>query len=335
MTSANIAAGRCIAGQDFNQGNIEQIAAMHDLAGAGGEVDLMAHEYKERCHGAARFLQATFGAAPQISITAGSGLSGLIDQLRNIDTVHFAEIPGFPVSKVEGHAGEMIVGELNGVRVVGQKGRVHMYEGHAACDAALPVRALALWGIRDFIITNAAGSLKSSATPGDLMAITSDYSFGIESSSQGIHGEEFGPQFFDVTRPYDTKLVELFTKLCARLEVPMYCGSYVMTAGPRYESAAEILDLVCRRNLMLATDSPELAFGAVGMSTVPEVHALAQMRAGGTPIQVLGVSMISNMAAGISKTKLNHTEVLEMGKIGGERLGRVLNEFVPALVNPN
>lgn len=286
------------------------------------------NQYKEKCRSAVEFLRLRFGAAPKVSITLGSGLAALADRLENPQKVAFSDIPGFPVSGVEGHSGELIIGTINGVPVAGQNGRVHMYEGHPARDAALPVRALALWGVRDFIITNAAGSLNVTATPGDLMAITSDYSFGIESSSCGVYGEEFGPQFFDVTRPYDSELIAAFSSYCQKLNVPMYQGSYYMCAGPRYESATEILDLVCRRNLMLASDTPELAFGAVGMSTVPEVHALAQMKAGGLPIRVLGVSMISNMAAGISKTPLNHAEVLEMGKIGGERLGRVLAELI-------
>lgn len=291
----------------------------------------MTLDYKDRCRAAARFLNSHFGKAPKVSITLGSGLGGFADQMTNVSRVSFSDIPEFPRSSVAGHSGEILVGEFHGIKIVGQKGRVHTYEGHSAADAALPVRALALWGVEDFIITNAAGGLNAEGSPGDLMAITSDYSFGIESSSRAISGDEFGPQFFDVTRPYDEDLINQFMQFCAQLEVPAYRGSYVMCAGPRYETASEILDLSCRRSLMLASASPELAFGAVGMSTVPEVHALAQMRAGGKRLRVLGISMITNLAAGISATLLNHAEVLEMGEKGGARLACVLAELLPKL----
>ena len=291
----------------------------------------MTQQYRERCLSAASFLGGHFGEAPQACIVLGSGLGALTDRLQNYSKIEFSQIAGFPLSSVQGHSGEIGVGLLSGARVVVQKGRVHMYEGHSACEVAIVVRALAIWGVRDFVITNAAGGLDENFRPGDLMAITSDYSFGIESSSKGIYGDEFGPQFFDVTRPYDADLIDRFMRMCTELKISVHRGAYYMCAGPRYETASEILDLVCRRKLMLATKTPELAFGAVGMSTVPEVHALSQMRAGGANIRVLGVSMISNLAAGISKTPLNHAEVLELGKIGGERLGQVLERLVPEI----
>jgi len=291
----------------------------------------MRQQYRQKCLAVAEFFGGQFGAPPKIAVILGSGLGQLADQLKNPRTVQFASIPGYPVSTVAGHSGEMIVGELNGVRIAAQKGRVHMYEGHSACDAAIAVRAMAIWGVKNFIITNAAGGLDENSQPGDLMAITNDYSFGIESSSLGVHGDEFGPQFFDVTRPYDAALIERFNQICDELKISYYNGAYYMCAGPRYESACEILDLVCRRKLILASATPELAFGAVGMSTVPEVHALAQMRAGGASIRVLGVSMISNLAAGIGNSALNHAEVLEMGKLGGARLKLVLERLIPEL----
>lgn len=231
---------------------------------------------------------------PRLGMILGSGLGILADEVEDPDVLDYRDIPGFPLSTVEGHAGQLVIGRLGGVEVLVLKGRFHFYEGYDMDRVVFPVRVMNLLGIRDLLVTNAAGGINRDFAPGDLMLIRDHIKFFSESPLRGPNIESFGPRFNDMTRAYTPALRETARQAAAALGLTLKEGVYAFMAGPSFETPAEI-----RMLGVLGAD-------AVGMSTVPEVITAAH---GG--MRVLGISCISNMAAGILDKPLYHGEVME------------------------
>jgi len=230
---------------------------------------------------------------PAVAIVLGSGLGFLGDQLEGAVTVPYARIPGFPEPGVVGHKGELIAGMLEGVSVLAQSGRFHLYEGHDPALSALPVRVFHALGVRTVILTNAAGGIRRTFRPGTLMLIADHVNMMNSNPLVGavVQGDE---RFPDMSDPYDTGLREVARAVAAREGIALEEGVYAGMLGPSYESKAEIRML------------DRLGADAVGMSTVPEVIAA---RARG--MKCVGISTITNLAAGLGQATLSHAEVLE------------------------
>jgi purine-nucleoside phosphorylase len=243
---------------------------------------------------------------PGVAIVLGSGLGFLADEVEKAVRIPYKEIPGFPEPGVAGHKGELVAGTLGGVPVIVQSGRFHLYEGHAAEVAALPVRVFHHLGVRTLIVTNAAGGVRPTFRPGTLMLIADhvNWMFANPLTGRVVDGED---RFPDMSGPYDPQLRAIAREVAQEQKIPLEEGVYLALLGPSYETPAEI-----RMVQRLGVD-------AVGMSTVPEVIAA---RARG--MRCLGFSTITNLAAGISPTKLSHTEVLEVGKQVGQSLGTLI-----------
>ena len=243
---------------------------------------------------AADHLHSRFGAAkPAAALILGSGLGRLADRITDAQRVPFAQIPGFPSATVAGHAGALIAGELAGKRVLALAGRFHMYEGHEAALAAFPTRVLYALGARTLIVSNAAGGVRRTLAPGNLMLIRDHINFMFRNPLVGPSGAG-EVRFPDMSSPYDAKLSDL-ARLVAReeaiaLEEGVYCG----LLGPAYETPAEV-----RMLSFLGAD-------AVGMSTVPEVIVARALG-----MRALGVSCITNMACGLTMAPITHAEVIE------------------------
>ena len=234
--------------------------------------------------------------APRVAVVLGSGLGALAETVREARRVPYARIPGFPEPGVAGHIGQLVAGTLAGVPVLVQQGRFHLYEGHSAATAALPVRVFHRLGVSTLVVTNAAGGLRPTFRAGSLMLIADHINlmwrnplFGPVEPGEG--------RFPDMSDPYDADLRALARDAAREAKVPLEEGVYAGLLGPSYETPAEIRMLQC------------LGADAVGMSTVPEVIA-ARARA----MRVLGFSMITNLAAGLSAEKISHEDVLAMGK---------------------
>jgi purine-nucleoside phosphorylase len=250
------------------------------------------------------------GRTPAVAVVLGSGLGGLGDRLTDAVRVGYGDIPGFHVPTVEGHRGELVVGTLGGRCVVAQSGRFHLYEGHAADVAALPARVFAELGVSAFVATNAAGGIRPGFQPGTLMLIRDHLNLTGRNPLVGpvMPGET---RFPDMSAAYDPRLRALALEVARAQGITLEEGVYAWLLGPSYETPAEIR--------MLAT----LGADAVGMSTVPEVIAA---RARG--MRCLGISTITNAAAGVTGAALSHAEVMETAG----RVGRQLGDLVEGVV---
>jgi len=233
---------------------------------------------------------------PKIALVLGSGLGAFADRIDVKQTLDYAEIPGFPVSTVAGHAGRFVFGYCDGVPVAVMQGRVHMYEGYTPQEAVLPIRLLRLLGAEILFLTNAAGGIQPGMKAGEFMLITDQISSFVPSPLRGANLEELGVRFPDMSEIYSKRLNRIIRKIAVNEDIPLKEGVYVQTAGPAYESPAEI-----RMFRMLGAD-------AVGMSTA--IEAVAARHCG---MEICGVSCISNLAAGISPHPLTHEEVKEAG----------------------
>ncbi len=235
------------------------------------------------------------GFGPRVGLVLGTGLGGLAERAERPSVVPYREIPGFPETGVAGHRGELVLGLLEGVQVLLQSGRFHLYEGHDPATVVLPVRVMHELGIETLIVTNAAGGLRPTVRPPALMLIADHVNLMFRSPLAGpvLEAEE---RFPDMSEPYDRKLRELAREVALGEKIRLEEGVYVGLLGPSYETPSEI------RMLQRVGD-------AVGMSTVPEV-IVARARG----MKVLGISTITNLAAGISATALSHEEVLEAGR---------------------
>ncbi len=252
-------------------------------------------------------------ATPVCGIVLGSGLGGLADRIEVAVRIPFSHVPGFPTATVAGHAGQLIVGTLAGRPVVLLAGRFHMYEGHDAALAAFPVRVLHALGAPVYLASNAAGGVRRTLSPGDLMVIADHLNFMFRNPLFGPveSGDE---RFPDMSEPYDRALRALLHAVGAELNVPLHDGVYGGLLGPTYETPAEVRML------------ERMGIDAVGMSTVPEVIVA---RAIG--MRVAAVSCITNKAAGLSPEPLSHAEVMEAGRSVAPKFEALVTEFVRRL----
>lgn len=242
------------------------------------------------------FLRSTVRVTPRVMIVLGSGLGALGDQIEDAVRIPFGDIPGFAASSVEGHKGMFVAGKLEGVDVVALQGRFHLYEGHGADVAVLPIRAMAALGADTLIVSNAAGALNPAFPPGMLMIIDDHINLMWRNPLFGpvLEGET---RFPDMSRPYDPELQALAERIALENRIPVTRGVYLAVLGPSYETPAEI-----RMFRKFGGD-------AVGMSTIPEVIAARALG-----VRVLGISLITNPAAGSTGIPLSHDEVIEAGK---------------------
>ena len=250
---------------------------------------------------------------PQVAIVLGSGLGDVAEQVRNAVRVPYADIPGFPQPGAPGHKGELVAGTLQGVPVLVQSGRFHLYEGHPAAVAALPVRVFARLGVRTLVVTNAAGGIRRTFRPPTLMLMADHLNLMFRNPLEGAVAE--GEQRFpDMSDPYDRALRALARDVARHEKIVLEEGVYAAVLGPSFETPAEIRML------------ERLGADAVGMSTVPEVIAA---RARG--IRCLGCSSITNVAAGLSAAPLSHEEVLAAGRQVAGQLATLIGGVVARL----
>jgi purine-nucleoside phosphorylase len=243
---------------------------------------------------------------PDVALILGSGLGALADELSDAVAVPFGEIPGFPAAAVAGHAGRLVMGGLEGVSCVALQGRFHLYEGHDGATVALPTRVMLGLGARTLIVTNAAGGISRTFRAGDLMLIDDHLNLMGSNPLVGpVH--EGDTRFPDMSRPYDPALQQLAEDVALDEGVRLVRGVYAAVLGPSYETPAEVRML------------ERLGADVVGMSTVPEVIAA---RARGVP--VLGISLVSNAAAGLSPVPLSHEEVVDAGREAQGRFTRLV-----------
>jgi len=257
------------------------------------------------------FLKNKIKTTPDVGIILGSGLGDIVDSVENKIVIPYSDIPGFPISTVKGHAGNLIFGEIADKEILIMQGRFHFYEGHSISKVVFGVRIMGLMGIKTLFVTNAAGGINTSFQPGDLMVIKDHINLSGENPAIGEDSLNFGPRFFDMTYAYDRELIEEAKKVFSENDVPYNEGIYTFLKGPCYETPAEVKMLE-----IMGAD-------AVGMSTVPEVIAARQMG-----IRVFGVSCITNMAAGISDVTLSHQEVMDTSFKARERFIKVVCDMI-------
>lgn len=250
---------------------------------------------------AAQAVKQRITLQPSVGIILGSGLNGLADAVKNAAHIPYGEIPHFPVSTVEGHAGRFVVGELEGKPVLVMQGRIHYYEGYTMQQTTLPIRVMQCLGIPNLIVTNAAGGVNPDFIPGDVMLIVDQINLvgmaGLNPLS-GPNLNEIGPRFPDMSQAYDRAYADLARKVAREKGVTLREGIYTGLSGPSFESPADLRFL-----RLIGTD-------AVGMSTVPEVLVARHGN-----MRVLGISGISNKANLDGSTVTTHQEVIEAGKV--------------------
>jgi purine-nucleoside phosphorylase len=268
----------------------------------------------EKIQNAATFLKGKYSKTPKLGLILGSGLGVLADEIENPVKIPYNQIPDFPVSTVEGHAGQLVFGLLNGVEVVAMQGRFHYYEGYSFDKVTFPVRVMKELGVDTLIVTNAAGGVNESYVPGDLMIITDHINFTGNNPLIGPNDSRLGARFPDMSEAYSKELSATAKEIASRLNIDVKEGVYVGFSGPTYETPAEIR--------MVRT----LGGDAVGMSTVAEVIVA---RHGG--IKVLGISCITNMAAGILDQPLSHDEVIETTEKVKANFLRYIKEIVKSI----
>ncbi|RKP57118.1 purine-nucleoside phosphorylase [Cohnella endophytica] len=263
---------------------------------------------------AAAFIRTTTDVRPEIGLILGSGLGVLGDELEDAVTIPYEDIPHFPVSTVEGHAGELLIGMLQGRSVILMRGRFHMYEGYEPERTALPVRVMKALGVTKLLVTNAAGGVNMSYSPGNLMLISDHINLTGRNPLIGPNDNALGVRFPDMSNAYSPRLRAIAKETVAQLGFSVQEGVYVGLMGPNYETPAEIR--------MLRT----LGVDAVGMSTVSEVIVARH-----SGIEVLGISCISNMAAGILDQPLSHEEVMETTEVVKEQFLSLVLNVIPKM----
>ncbi len=267
----------------------------------------------KRIHKAAEAVEKALGRA-DIAVVLGSGLGDYGTSLQNAKSMPYGDIPGFPEATVPGHAGELRAGDLGGKRVIMMRGRFHSYEGYSMDEVTLPMRVFSLLGVKTVILTNAAGGVNTAFAPGDLMLIEDFINFSGKNPLRGENLDAFGPRFPEMSTAYDKDLRALTVETASVLGITLRRGVYMWNNGPCYETPAEI-----RMARILGAD-------AVGMSTVPET--IVARHCG---MRVLGVSCITNMAAGVLEQPINHEEVMETGARVKETFKKLLDGVIAAL----
>ncbi len=265
----------------------------------------------EMVKAAAAYVEKRIEKKPEIGMILGSGLGALADEIKDPVVIPYEDIPYFPVSMVEGHANQLIVGELSGKQVLMMKGRFHLYEGHEPSLLAFPVRVMKQLNIEHLVVTNAAGGVNEKFLPGELMIIEDHLNMTACNPLMGANEEAFGPRFPDMTYAYNRDMREKAKKAAQKQGLILQQGVYAWFTGPSFETPAEI-----KMSRVLGAD-------AVGMSTVPEV--LAAVHAG---VKVLGISCITNMAAGMLDQPLTHEEVMITAKQAEGKFKQLIRDLI-------
>jgi purine-nucleoside phosphorylase len=268
----------------------------------------------ERAEHAARTIRLRSEAETRVAIILGSGLGAFADDLEDALALPYTDVPGFARSTVEGHAGRLVLGKLEGVPVAAMQGRFHFYEGYSFDEVTFPVRVLHLLGIKTLVLTNAAGGLNNAYTQGSLIVISDHLNLMGASPLHGANDERFGPRFPDMSEVYDHEYQDLVIREAHAMGLEMRRGIYAGLSGPNYETPAEI-----RMLRLLGAD-------AVGMSTVPEAIVARHMG-----MRVVGLSCITNMAAGVLDAPINHAEVIETGERVRTTFAELLRRVIPKL----
>ncbi len=264
---------------------------------------------------AAQSIQSRSSATPEIGVVLGSGLGAFADELADCVAIPYAEIPGWPGSTAIGHAGKLILGKLCGLDVAVMAGRAHLYEGYTAAQVVYGVRVLHALGVRSMVFTNAAGGINLALERGGLVLISDHINLQGANPLVGPNDDSLGPRFPDMSEAYSREYRECAKRVAAELDIPVSEGVYAAMLGPSYETPAEIRFL------------RTIGADVVGMSTVAEVIAANHMG-----MKCLGISCVTNMAAGILPQKINHEEVLETGAMVRGTLVRFLKALLPRLV---
>lgn len=270
----------------------------------------------ERAEHATRVIRSRISVEPRIALVLGSGLGGFADDFEEAVGIPYEDIPGFVRSTAQGHAGRLVVGKIDSVPVLAMQGRVHYYEGYSLEEVTFPVRTFGLLGVKTLVLTNAAGGINVQLTQGALMVISDHLNLMGVNPLRGANDERFGPRFPDMSAVYSPELQELVVDEAKAIGVEVRRGIYGALSGPSYETPSEIHLL---RNL---------GADAVGMSTVPEAIVARHMG-----LEVLGISCITNMAAGISDAPINHEEVMETGNRVRETFAELLRRVIGAVNN--
>jgi purine-nucleoside phosphorylase len=291
-----------ISGIELMDGNVSEARTQTDLY--------------SRAEQAANTIRARTSVVSRVALILGSGLGGFADDFAESTAIPYQEIPGFVSSTAQGHAGRLVIGRVEKNNVVAMQGRVHFYEGYSLEQVTFPIRTFKLLGIDTLILTNASGGVNVQLSQGALMVISDHLNLMGVNPLRGQNDERFGPRFPDMTEVYSRELQELAIEEARDLGVSLRRGIYAGLAGPSYETPAEIHML--------------RSFGAdaVGMSTVPEAIVARQMG-----INVLGISCITNMAAGISEEPINHAEVMETGERVRETFAQLLRRIIAKLAS--
>ena len=263
---------------------------------------------------AAEYIASRTAARPQVGVVLGSGLGAFADELADAIAIPYSEIPGFPRSTAVGHAGKLVIGRLDATPIAVMAGRVHLYEGYTAAQAAFGVRVLGSFGVRSLVLTNAAGGIGPHLFEGALVVISDHINLQGANPLIGPNDDSLGPRFPDMTEAYSPRFRHLAREAAHELGINLPEGVYAALPGPSYETPAEIR--------YLRTIGADL----VGMSTVPEVIAANHMG-----IKVLGISCVTNLASGLGGKKLDHKEVLETGERVRGMLVKLLKALIPRL----
>ena len=267
-----------------------------DNLSKGKELAMKDRPLMERLNESVSYIRKYFSGKIEVGMVLGSGLGSLADEIENSVIIKYKDIPNFPLSTVPGHAGQLVIGNLENKVVCCMQGRFHYYEGYEMDLVVFPIQVMHMLGIEKLILTNAAGCVNKSWKPGDLMIIKDHIKLISENPLRGPNDESLGLRFFDMSRAYDPDLREIAKKEALKLNIDIKEGVYQLFTGPSFETPAEVkFARICGAD-------------AVGMSTVPETIAANHMG-----MKVLGISCLTNMASGILDQPLNHKEVLETG----------------------
>lgn len=251
---------------------------------------------------------------PEVALILGSGLGDYADGIQIETTVDYTEIEGFPVSTVTGHKGRFVFGYVGDVPVVIMQGRVHYYEGYPMSDVVLPTRLMGLLGAKKLLLTNAAGGINENFRPGDFMMLTDHIATGVPSPLIGPNLDDLGPRFPDMSEVYSHRIRDVIRNAASECEIDLKEGVYVQLTGPNYETPAEVR--MCK---IWGGD-------AVGMSTACEAMAARHMG-----MEIGGISCITNLAAGISKEKLDHKEVQETADRVSKDFKRLVTKIIETI----
>ena len=269
------------------------------------------NNYMNNMNETVEYIKSKVTSIPKIAIILGSGLGSLADDITDKVSISYKEIPHFPISTVAGHKGELIFGKLNDIPVLAMNGRFHYYEGYELTETTYPIRIFKLLGIETLILTNAAGGINENFNKGDLMIINDQLSFFAESVLRGPNMDEFGERFIDMSNLYDKEYINILKKVMKKVTGDYQEGVYAYMKGPTYETPAEI-----RALKVLGAD-------AVGMSTVPEAIVAHH-----SSIKCVGISCITNMAAGVTNEILTHEDVKKTALKAENNLKKVIKEFI-------